>query len=94
LHAVIPGAVTLGIRPEHIHTQQPRDTHAVAPIKAHVEVVEPVGNEVFIYFTTGTNAHYVARAATDRPPDVGKTFELLIDTAKVHFFDKTSEQAL
>jgi multiple sugar transport system ATP-binding protein len=94
LRPVLPGAVTLGIRPEHIHTQQTPDVHTVAPIKAHVDVVEPVGNEVFIYFSTGTNAHYVARSATDCPPEVGTTFELLIDTAKVHFFDTTTERAL
>ena len=94
LQSVLPGQVTLGIRPEHIHTQRPPDAESIAMITTHVEVVEPVGNEVFIYFSTGTGAQFVARAATDHPPQVGKTFDLLIDTSKVHFFDKTSERAL
>ena len=88
------GPVTLGIRPEHIHVQRPHGVDTVAPLKVMIEVVEPVGNEIFVYFSTGAATHYVARLATDRAPEVGKTCELLIDTAKIHLFDKTSELSL
>jgi multiple sugar transport system ATP-binding protein len=86
--------VVLGIRPEHIYAQNPGGASAVSPFTADIEVVEPVGNEIFVYFSTGTDARFVARLATDTPPAVGKPFELLFDTSKVHFFDKESEQAL
>jgi multiple sugar transport system ATP-binding protein len=86
--------ITLGIRPEHIYAHKPVDAEGVAPFTASVEVVEPVGNEVFVYFSTGNNVQYVARLATDTPPQVGRPFQLMIDTSKVHFFDKQTEQTL
>ena len=86
--------ITLGIRPEHIYAQAPAGVRGAAPFTVNVEVVEPVGNEVFVYFSTGTDAHYVARIATDMPPAVGKPFQLFLDTSKIHFFDKETEQAL
>lgn len=86
--------LTLGIRPEHIYMQKPAGMDSVAPFKATVEVVEPVGNEIFVYFSTGTESQYVARIATDTPPAVGKPHDLLFDTSKLHFFDKDSEQSL
>jgi len=90
-----PGAnVTLGIRPEHIHAQKPPDVEAVSPMKVQIEVVEPVGNEVFVYFSTGTPDQYVARFATDTPPSVGKPFDLLFDTSKVHFFESETEKTV
>ncbi len=86
--------ITLGIRPEHIYAVRPAGIETVAPVKAHVEVVEPVGNEIFVYFSTGTDSQYVARVATDTPPEVGKPFEFYFDTSKLHFFDQETERAI
>jgi multiple sugar transport system ATP-binding protein len=86
--------VILGIRPEHIYAQRPGGGETISLFKANIEVVEPVGNEIFVYFSTGTDAQYVARLATDTPPPVGRPFELLFDTSKIHFFDKDTEKAL
>ncbi len=86
--------ITLGIRPEHIYAHGSEAGDKTAPCTVHVEVVEPVGNEVFVYFSTGTDAHYVARLATDVPPAVGKPFQLFLDTSKIHFFDTETERTL
>jgi len=86
--------ITLGIRPEHIHAQKPAGVDTLTRFKANIEVVEPVGNEIFVYFSTGTDAQYVARLSTDTPPEVGKPFELLFDTSKVHFFDTEDERTI
>ncbi|MBM2839869.1 MAG: ABC-type sugar transport system ATPase subunit [Bacteroidetes bacterium] len=86
--------LTLGIRPEHIYAHKPAGVESVAPFTANVEVVEPVGNEVFVYFSTGNEAQYVARLATDTPPEVGKPFPMMLDSSKIHFFDKETEQTL
>jgi multiple sugar transport system ATP-binding protein len=86
--------VVMGIRPEHIHAHKPQGVDSVAPFTAKVEVVEPVGNEVFVYFSTGGSTHHVARLATDTPPPVGKPFELLFDTSKIHVFDSATEKTL
>jgi multiple sugar transport system ATP-binding protein len=94
LKDVAPGPITLGIRPEHIHMHKPADAVSIAPITANIEVVEPVGNEIFVYFSTGTSAQFVARFATDHAPEVGKQCQLLVDTSRIHLFDHSSERAL
>lgn len=86
--------ITLGIRPEHIYAETAAGNDSLVPFKVMVEVVEPVGNEIFVYFSTGTNAQYVARLATDTPPPVGEPFELYFDTSRFLFFDNTTELAL
>jgi multiple sugar transport system ATP-binding protein len=87
-------AVVMGIRPEHIFAQQQESGEHMAGITANIEVVEPVGNEIFVYFTTGTASQYVARFAADRPPEVGRSYTLLVDTSKLHFFDRETEKSL
>ena len=86
--------LTIGIRPEHIFSSPPAGSHTLSPFKAIVEVVEPVGNEIFVYFSTGTDAQYVARVASDRTPEVGKPLDMYFDTSKIHLFDKDSEQTI
>ncbi len=88
------GEVTLGVRPEHIFAHAPAGSRSLPTFKALIEVVEPVGNEVFIYFSTGVGTQYVARLASDDPPTVGTTFDLSVDTSKVHFFDRVTERSL
>jgi len=94
LNAYNKPTVTLGVRPEHIYARRPAGIETLAPFKAQIEVVEPVGNEVFLYFSTGVSTQYVARIATDAPPPVGKPCELLFDTSKLHFFDNETEKTL
>jgi len=86
--------VTLGIRPEHIFVTKPEGAMWLAPNKITVEVVEPVGNEIFVYFSTGTDEHFVARFAADAPPRVGEQREFFFDTSKLQFFDKDHERAI
>ncbi|MGA9117594.1 MAG: sn-glycerol-3-phosphate ABC transporter ATP-binding protein UgpC [Bacteroidota bacterium] len=86
--------VTLGIRPEHIYARRPHGTGDVIPFGTSIEVVEPVGNEVFVYFAAGPEARFVARLATDAPPEVGKPFELLFDASRLHFFDSATDASL
>ena len=88
------GAVTLGIRPEHLSMHRPIDAPSVATIDVHVEVVEPVGNEIFVYFSTGAGTNYVARIAAEVPPKVGTTCTLYVDTSKLLFFDPKSDRAV
>jgi multiple sugar transport system ATP-binding protein len=85
--------VILGIRPEHITGAQGSVEGAV-PVRIPIDVVEPVGNEIFAYFATGSDQRYVARLSTDVTPKVGEPFELRFDTAKAHLFDNSTEAAL
>jgi len=86
--------VTFGIRPEDIHEAHfnPR-TNEVSRIKALVEVVEPMGNELFVYLTTGLNT-LIARLEPDHMPLTGSTIEVVLDMRKAHFFDKDTEEAI
>ncbi len=86
--------VTLGIRPEDIHDPDTigRNVETVE-IEAKVEVVEPMGNEVFLNLTTGKTA-LVARVDPLYMPRVGQTVKLAIEMEKAHFFDLDSEESL
>ena len=86
--------ITFGIRPEDIYDKlfvsysSPGDV-----IKATCEVVEPMGSEVYIYLNSG-NHSFIARAGAHNRPPVNQEMELVLDMAKVHFFDKDTEETI
>lgn len=85
--------IILGIRPEYI-SAKPHDSHT-QKVSVHVLVREPVGNEIFIYFTIGnSNDQYVARIAAHVDVPVGKMFDVYVDTSKLHFFDAATGKSL
>ena len=86
--------VTLGIRPEHIYLHAQTGAGTLAKVPATVEVVEPVGNEIFVYFSTGAASHLVARISSEQAPEVGKPCELLFDLSRIHLFDAATERSL
>jgi multiple sugar transport system ATP-binding protein len=86
-------SVFLGIRPENIHLAVASALKTRA--KATVEVVEPMGNEIYLYFSTNrSGGQLVARVSSAREPAVGKPLDLVFDMDKVHFFDKQSERII
>jgi multiple sugar transport system ATP-binding protein len=75
------GPIVLGIRPEHV---------GVGPgPNFTLDLVEPIGNEMFIYASTGAN-HLVARTAPQELPKVGSPITLSFDASHLHFFDVTT----
>lgn len=86
--------VSFGIRPEDIHetgrSQNPTETSSV---DALVEVVEPMGNESFLYFRSGEYS-LVARIGAQTKPKAGTPITLEYDMSKVHFFDLETEKAI
>ncbi len=86
--------IVFGIRPEDIY--EAKDSAAVmqkAIAAAGVEVVEPMGNEIFIYLNNGLN-NLVARINARTEPAIGSQLELAFDMSKAHFFDAQTEQCL
>jgi multiple sugar transport system ATP-binding protein len=72
------GPITLGIRPEHV---------SIGPgARFMLDLVEPIGNEVFVYASAGQN-HVVARVAPQELPRVGEPISLAFDASHLHFFD-------
>ncbi len=93
LSKVIGQPVVLGIRPEHIHSRSLGS--ATAGVAVHIEVTEPVGNEIFLYFVfPSTQGQYVSRVPADIVPQSGKEFTLYFDPAKFHFFSPATGESL
>lgn len=77
--------VVLGVRPEHL---QPLDERHCA-LTAQLEVLEPVGNEVFLNLRFGGQA-LVARVAPRALPEPGASVPLGLATGHLHLFDGAS----
>jgi len=94
LEPYIGKEIVLGIRPEDIHEPaQAEKIDCSAEGAATVEVVEPMGNEVIIYFTTGFTP-LVARMPAGIQPRPGTSQTLLFDMTRIHFFDPQSEESI
>ncbi len=94
--------VIAGIRPEDILLDPGgRD---LPSFRAVVEMAEPMGNETIVYllvsnqqlgsFRSTSALHLVARIPSRYQAYPGTNIDLFIDLGKVHFFDKTTEQAI
>ncbi len=87
-------AVLFGVRPEDIydklfvHYAPPENT-----VTATIEVVEPVGAEVYLHLSLATHP-IIARVGGHERPKAGQDLDVVIDMAKVHFFDPETEGAI
>ncbi len=86
--------VILGIRPEDIYDKlfvqyaPPENT-----VTATVEVVEPIGSEVYLHLLLGSHP-VTARVGGHERPRAGQDMDIVFDMTKVHFFDPESEEAV
>ncbi len=86
--------VVVGIRPEDIYEASDSERlESWAPMRAHLDVVEPMGNEIFLYFELG-GKDLVARIDVRTPPSVNTDVDLILDTRNLHFFDKETGESL
>ncbi len=86
--------VVFGIRPEDIHDEHTAyNVKEKASVKATIEVVEPMGSEMYLYLTTGLS-NFIARIETDSIPPSGSETMLIFDMDKVHFFKKDTEETI
>ena len=77
--------LVLGVRPEHLRRAEPGDAGGGA-FDALVEVVEPVGNEVFVNLRLG-DAALVARLPPGTLPRPGESLLLRVAVEHAHVFD-------
>ncbi len=82
--AMHAGPVVFGVRPEHMVVG-----HDGASARFTLDLVEPIGNEVFVYASVGEN-HVVARVAPQELPQIGSPIDLTFDLSHAHFFDAAS----
>ena len=86
--------ITFGLRPEDIYEKGfAEGADEKIPAQATLEVLEPMGNELFLYLTTGKHP-IVARVDVHETPEVGQKLDLIFDMSKAHFFDKDTEEAI
>ncbi len=86
--------VTLGIRPEDIHDATFKPSNIVeSSLKAEVEVIEQMGNEMILYLDAG-GVNFVARTDPRTTARVGAVLEMVLNVANIHVFDDETEESL
>jgi len=97
VHGLEGRPLTLGIRPEDVSVAidsgptiflgESTIVHPPITAPARLDLVEALGNEVFVYATIGAYS-ITARIAPQPLPPLGKPITLAFDLAKAHFFDR------
>ena len=86
--------IVFGVRPEDINDKklmgQANPQHTVG---AKVEVVEPMGAEIYLYLNTG-NHSFIARVNSRETSDVNDQVDLVFTMSKSHFFDPATEKVI
>jgi len=87
--------IFFGIRPEDIHDSHyvPPGIDASAKFPTNVNVIEPLGAEVYAYVENG-GKELVARFDPRTSARVGQPIDVVADMDKMHIFDRESEKAL
>src|SRR5690606_13342064 len=89
------GGITMGVRPEDFHAaeERPAEGTEYQKMEARVEIIEPMGAELYLYLTTGKNP-FVARTGPHIKAGIDSDLPLTISMSKVHFFDPRTELTL
>jgi multiple sugar transport system ATP-binding protein len=97
-HAVIlerykDGEVTIGVRPELFGKPDASSREAGSTLLGHVEVVEPMGAETYVYMAV-SDATWIARLDMNNLPKVNSACRLKVNMKKVHYFDPKTEKSI
>jgi multiple sugar transport system ATP-binding protein len=86
--------VTLGVRPEHLKDiTAVKDNNLSEPQKIQVDVIEPVGNEVFVYFKLN-EISYCMRMPHEKLYKPGDDMEIGFDLNKLYLFNSNTEKRI
>jgi multiple sugar transport system ATP-binding protein len=92
LRALTGKRATLGMRPEALRLANGADPPEYV-FDATVDVVEPLGSEILLNLTAGTNA-LVARVDPGVSVKMHERVRLTLDPTRLHFFDQATENAI
>jgi len=82
------------VRPEDFHDKQfYPDATKDNTIKAKAEVIEPLGDEVLFYVTSGKH-QIVAKLDSRTRAKVGDEIELALEMGETHIFDLENEETM
>ncbi len=86
--------IIFGIRPEDIDEKEKAAKQPqTAIVSLAAEVIEPMGNESFLYANTGANK-IIARLSPDLNLQNGEEIELAFNMGKAHFFNAENEEVI
>jgi multiple sugar transport system ATP-binding protein len=90
--------VVFGVRPEHIVDRRlVPDAPEDAVVKTKIDVVEPLGNEIFLYlvpqFKLGEGP-FIARMGPETSARPEQEFDVVFDVTKVHVFEKKTGKTI
>ncbi len=85
--------ILMGVRPEHISIQDYNKGELDSTATLKVDISEPMGNEVYLYFAS-TAGQIIARVTTPVDPKPGSELKMYFDTSRAHFFSKETEYSL
>jgi multiple sugar transport system ATP-binding protein len=107
---VEPGdSVTLGIRPEDVHLADVAAgvSNRTQPVDAKTDVLEPMGDEIFVYLLTGEGSEDTAMGGDaanvdqllmsvdpDSDLDEDESVDVVFDRDSVHLFDTQTGEAI
>lgn len=86
--------IIFGLRPEDIHASQyvAANTH-VETVNATVEVVELMGNEIFLYLDAN-GRDFIARVDPRTNAAIGEKIDVALNMDNIHAFDPQTEEAI
>ncbi len=83
-----------GIRPEDLYDKLfIAEAPAESTVTSTVEVVEPMGAEVYLHLKSGRHP-FIARVNPQARPEVNQDLDIVFDMGKAHFFDPKTEHAI
>jgi multiple sugar transport system ATP-binding protein len=86
--------VIFGIRPEDVYDRIfAQDARPEYTVTATVEVVEPMGSEIYLFLNAGRNS-FVARVNNQDTAKINQDLQIVFDMSKAHFFDPVTEEAI
>ena len=94
LSAYVNKEIVFGIRPEDIYDKLfAQDASEEFITTATVDLVEPMGSEIYIYFTAGRN-NFIARVSNQDTAVENQDVQVVFDMSKAHFFDPQTDATI
>ena len=87
--------VIFGLRPEDMFDPVFAPSRATLDerVRGKVDVLEPLGSEVYLYMVIGDNS-FIARVDPRTQAVVSDEYELIFDMNTMHIFDPTTQEAI
>lgn len=93
-YGYLDSTIVLGVRPEHIYLSQDADRSLLAnAFEIKIKVAEMLSNETLIHFDLA-DENFIAKIITLDEFEPDEVLEIVVDHARIHFFDPNQEGIL